>query len=218
MRLSQRLPRLVLASRSPRRRRLLSEHGLAHEAVQPSIDDARLHRGQASPAQWVAALAYLKAAAGADALGRSVREPVLVIGADTMCVRDDRLLGQPADAADAEAMLRSLENGAHEVLTGVALLRVEPDGSRSREVLVDRAWVRVGNIGPERIREYVASVEWQGKAGAYNLFERIDAGWPIEYSGDPTTVMGLPMRALVLRLERLAAAGARGQQSPDARG
>jgi len=135
-----------------------------------------------------------------------------------MCLKDGRLLGQPADAADAEAMLRSLENGAHEVLTGVALLRVEPDGSRTREVLVDRAWVRVGSIGAERIREYVASGEWRGKAGAYNLFERIDAGWPIEYSGDPTTVMGLPMRALVSRLERLAAAGAGGQQSPDARG
>jgi septum formation protein len=206
--LSERLPRLILASRSPRRRRLLSEHGLRHEAVQSTIDDGQLHRGQASPAQWVAALAYLKAAAGADILGPGMRHPVLILGADTVCLKDGELVGQPRDAADAERIVRMLQNGSHEVLTGAALLLVEPDGARSRDVLVDRARVRVGPIGEERITSYIASGQWRGKAGAYNLGERLEAGWPIEFDGDPSTIMGLPMRALIARLERIAARAA----------
>ncbi len=201
--LSERLPRLVLASRSPRRRRLLSEHGLAHDAVQPAIDDGQLQRGQASPAQWVAALAYLKAAAGAHCVGPA-RQPTLFLGADTVCLKDGQIIGQPADAADARRIIRLLRSGSHEVLTGVALLRVEPDGARTREVLVDRARVSVGPLSDLQIETYIASGQWQGKAGAYNLSERLEAGWPIQFDGDPSTIMGLPMRALIARLERLA--------------
>ncbi len=203
--LSERLPRLVLASRSPRRASLLAQHGLRHESIQSTVDDGQLHRGRGSSApQWVAALAYLKAAAGADALGPSLRQPALVIGADTVCLKNGELIGQPRDAADAERTIRTLENGSHDVLTGVALLRVEPDGSRSRDVLVDRAHVRVGRIGDDRIASYIAGGQWRGKAGAYNLYERIEAGWPIEFDGDPSTIMGLPMRALMVRLRSLA--------------
>ena len=206
--LSDRLPRLILASRSPRRQRLLTDHGLVHEAIQPSIDDGQLCRGQASPAQWVAALAYLKAAAGADCLGPAMRGPVLVLGADTVCLKNGELIGQARDAADADRIIRSLENGSHDVFTGVALLHIRPDGSRWREVLVDRAHVRVGPIGETRIRAYIASGDWRGKAGAYNLSERLQAGWPIQFQGDPSTIMGLPMRALIARLERIAARAA----------
>jgi septum formation protein len=98
-------------------------------------------------------------------------------------------------------IIRLLENGQHEVLTGVAL--VDPATGR-RELFVDRARVRVGAIGGERIGEYIASGGWRGKAGGYNLAERIQEGWPIEYEGDPTTIMGLPMRILPARLEAFA--------------
>jgi septum formation protein len=191
----------VLASRSPRRRRLLAEHGIDHDAVQPAIDDSHLQRGEASPAHWVASLAYLKAAAGAHTIGPA-RQSTLFLGADTVCLKNGEVIGQPRDAADAERIIRLLQNGSHEVLTGVALLRVEPNGSRTREILVDRARVRVGPLSDEQIRAYVASGQWQGKAGAYNLSERLEAGWPIEFDGDPSTIMGLPMRALLPRLER----------------
>ena len=200
--LSSRLPRLVLASRSPRRRQLLSEHGLAHDAVPMLVDDALLAPGPVPAEQWVVALAYLKAAAGADPLRASGgTRPALVLGADTVCVKDGRVLGQPRDAADAAQMLRLLQDGWHEVVTGVALLRT--DDLAWRSLLVDRATVRVGHLGEERIAQYVASGQWMGKAGGYNLGERLEAGWPIEYDGDPTTIVGLPMRALVARLESL---------------
>lgn len=200
--LSSRLPKLVLASQSPRRRQLLSQYGLAHDAAHPGIDDGQLLPGTVSPEAWVMALAFLKASAGASA-----QEPgtALVLGADTVCVKDGEIVGQPRDAADAERILRLLQGGSHEVLTGVALVRTDRPGWRL--MALDRARVTVGHIGDERIAEYVRSGQWRGKAGAYNLGERIEAGWPIQYEGDPTTVMGLPMRLLLDRLGRLAVGG-----------
>ncbi|TVQ63262.1 MAG: Maf-like protein [Phycisphaerales bacterium] len=193
--------RLLLASQSPRRRSLLAEAGVAHEATHPGVDDGVLASGVVSPSSWVAALAYLKASAGVAGLG-DAGEATVVLGADTVCVVEGRLVGQPRDAAAAEATLRSLiaasaGGGWHEVLTGVALVCAE---TGRRELFVDRAEVRFGDPGEDELRAYVASGEWAGKAGAYNLGERLEAGWPIEYEGDPTTIMGLPMGRLRAKL------------------
>jgi septum formation protein len=223
--LSSRLPRLVLASTSPRRGQLLAEAGLPHEATHPGIDDGLLAPGAVSADQWVAALAHLKAVSGAEIVRRSGAPVALVIGADTVCIKDGKFLGKPRDAADAERILRLLQDGSHQVVTGVALVRTDDPGWRTH--LVDRATVIVGHLGDERIAAYVNSGQWRGKAGAYNLGERIEAGWPIKYQGDPTTVMGLPMKALLGRLGRLAGAADRltpsvvlptrlVEQSPDA--
>lgn len=192
---------LYLASRSPRRQEILREHGLKFEARHPGFDDSDLHPGRVTPAQWVAALAYLKAAAGLAQL-RSLPpgcELPLVIGADTACVQGRRLIGTPRDADEARAMIRSLRSGPHDVITGVAL--IEPATGR-RLFFADTARVEVGAISDEAIEEYIRSGEWQGKAGAYNLSERIAAGWPIRYTGDPATIMGLPIRRLLALLDR----------------
>jgi septum formation protein len=188
---------VFLASRSPRRRRLLEQAGLPHTAADPGLDDGELSPGEATPAMWVAALAYLKAVAGRERAGHRG----LVLGADTVCVLDGRILGQPRDRDEAGTMLRSLEGRSHEVLTGVALLTGKDAGER--QLFVDRAAVRMGILGTARIEEYLNSGGWEGKAGAYNLEDRLHAGWPIEFDGDPGTIMGLPIRKLVPRLRRL---------------
>jgi len=158
------------------------------------VDDGQLaFAGGVSPPAWVAALAWLKARAGADRTpGGSV-----VLGADTICVVDDRLLGQPADEDEARRMIRAMEDREHDVVTGVAMCSTEQG---ERLIFVDRARVRVGRIGEDAISAYVASGSWRGKAGAYNLEERMEAGWPLTCLGDPTTVMGLPMRKLAALL------------------
>lgn len=179
---------LVLASRSPRRRLLLSEAGFEASVIDPGLDDGAIRPNQAvTPAQWVAALAYLKARAGAEQLPPGAR----VIGADTVVVKDDRIIGQPRDERHAREMIRSIRDGEHQVITGVAFLR----GGR-RLIFADTARVNVGPIPEQDIEEYLATAEWRGKAGAYNLAERLQAGWPIRVAGDPTTVMGLPMKML----------------------
>lgn len=182
---------------------LLDEYGIDHDAKHPGLDDSDLHPGAVSAGQWVAALAYLKSAAGA--VEARVDGCTMVLGADTAIVKDGELIGTPRDAAEAERIIRRLADGAHEVVTGVSILCA---ATGRRTVYFDRAKVRVGALSERQITEYIASGGWEGKAGAYNLRERIEAGWPIQFDGDPTTIMGLPMGTLRGRLDRFAA-GAR---------
>jgi len=186
---------LILASTSPRRQSLLEESTWQVEVMPPSIDDGCLSPGQASPEEWVEALAWLKARSVLDLLqeSRHPKEACTVLGADTICLDGGRLLGQPVDEADARAMLQGFMDGSHDVLTGACLVAF-PEGHRL--IFHDRASVRWGTVPGGNVDEYIASGSWQGKAGGYNLIERIDAGWPIECEGDPATVMGLPMRRL----------------------
>ena len=195
-------PALLLASTSPRRTELLRLAGLDHETISPGIDDAELMPGNANPEAWAASLAYLKAQAGLDRW-RLLRadEQRLVVGADTICVRGSDIIGQPRDADDARRILEFFDDGAHDVITGVAVI---DSTTRVREIFVDRARVWWDGVGAERIDEYVASGQWVGKAGAYNLAERVEAGWPIRWEGDPNTIMGLPIDGLRGRLERMS--------------
>ncbi len=206
----RRLPFVLLASRSPRRQALLTEHDVPHEAIHPGFEDGVLVPGAVTPAQWVASLAYLKAWSGAALPNARADGGRVVIGADTACLMDERLIGTPGSTTEAEHMIRSFIAREHDVLTGVAMLDMrghEGDvhalpGDR-RQVFVDRARVRVGHVSDGQVREYLDSGLWQGKAGAYNLSERLNAGWPIEFQGDHTTIMGLPMKALLRRLHEL---------------
>lgn len=196
-------PRLILASRSPRRRQLLDEAGIAHTVqLAEEIDDGDLSPGAVSPENWVAALAYLKARAVAESIDDGLGS--LVLGADTVCVQDGEIIGQPADRAAAERTIRLFAEREHDVLTGVAIVG---DGQVIVDLFVDRARVRVGRIDDESIESYLNTEMWRGKAGAYNLFERIEAGWPIEFTGDATTIVGLPMDALGRRFGALGLSG-----------
>lgn len=206
------LPRVRLASSSARRRDLLAASGVSFEAAHPGVDDGALIRGGVTPAGWVASLAYFKAAAAMHNLGDWAYAPgeLVILGADTAVLKNGTLIGQPTSAEDAARTIRKLENGEHSVLTGVALIDA---GTGRRDMFVDRARVRVGPIGDRRIDDYIAGGEWRGKAGGYNLRERIEAGWPIECEGDPGTVMGLPIVRLLPRLSEFADACAKSAPS-----
>lgn len=199
------LPRVLLASRSERRRQLLQEKGIDYLAEHPGIEDSTLIPGGVDPDWWVISLAYLKARAGLDVFQGISRAGDVVLGADTACVRDGRMLGTPRDGAEAAAIIRALSKGRHDVLTGVALIDI---ATGTRTLFMDRASVWLGELSDEEISAYVATGQWQGKAGAYNLCERSEAGWPIEYVGDPSTITGLPMKLLIKALERMVHAGA----------
>ena len=182
---------LILASRSPRRRRLLGDAGVAHRAQPAGIDDGELPHSGADPLHWVAALAYLKAA---DVARREPESPVLA--ADTLVIKDRRIIGKPDSTDHAREIIASLAAGSHTVATGVALLVP----GRPRLLFTDAAAVEVGPLTPGEIDAYLASGAFEGKAGAYNLEERQAAGWPLRCDGDPATVMGLPMRRLAPHL------------------
>lgn len=200
------MPRVLLASRSPRRRLLLDEAGIEHEVIDSGVDDSQLRPGAAGAEHWVMALAYLKAAAARSRLRGSDGcdgGHAVVLGADTVVVDDGEIIGQPRDRADAERILRRLIGGEHDVLTGVAMVEAcaRPGSPAKRELMFDAAHVRVGPVTEEQLGAYLDSGEWRGKAGAYNLSERLAAGWPIEVHGDAGTVMGLPVGWVRGRLE-----------------
>lgn len=181
-------PHITLASLSPRRRELLGAAGVDHDVRPSGIDDGRLAMGRCTPAQWVTALAYLKAAATAR---RPDLEPgTLVVGADTVCVNDGQILGQPKDEPDAARMIRAMAGTTHEVLTGVAIICPR---TKRRIAFPDRSLVTVGSLSDAHIADYLATDQWQGKAGAYNIAERLEAGWPITFQGTMDSVMGLPV-------------------------
>lgn len=190
--------RLILASTSPRRRQLLSEHGYAHDARKPPIDDGELQRGRISAAAWVASLAWLKARAVWDLLDAGVRTRSAVLAADTVVHKNGEILGQPSDREDASRIVSTLIRGEHRVLTGVCVI-----AEGERVWFVDRSVVRVGEVTPQQIETYLGTDGWRGKAGGYNLHERIADGWPIEYQGEDTSIMGLPMHRLKPELARL---------------
>jgi septum formation protein len=191
---------LILASRSPRRRQLLAEHGFAaHEAVHPGFEDAALKPHTTNPGAWVASLAYLKAWAKASDPASAGR---VVIGADTACLLDGRLIGTPTTPEEAEGMIRAFIGREHEVLTGVAVIDLRGDAP-VRHIFTDTARVRLGRLSEQQIADYIAGNHWQGKAGGYNYREALIAGWPLSHTGDVTTIMGLPMARLSGLLTRL---------------
>ncbi len=194
--------RLVLASVSPRRRLLLTDAGFVHEALTPKIDDGQLSPPIGLPPHyWTAALAHLKARAARTLGGVDDGSHTLLIAADTIVVKEGRIIGQARDEEEARLTLRTLGGGLHEVITGVAILH-----EKRRMLLTDSARVRVGALSDARLEPYLDSGQWRGKAGAYNLMERIEAGWPITFEGDATTIMGLPMQRLTPILRNLLGA------------
>ncbi len=172
---------------------------MAHDAIHPGFDDALLKPGDVAPERWVAALAYLKAWAGL-ALRQPAHGPV-VLGSDTTCIKSGHMIGTPVDANEAGAMIRQLSGGHHEVVTGVALIDVR---TGRRHLFTDSARVAVGHIPESEISRYLESGQWKGKAGAYNLRDRINAGWPMTFEGDETTIMGLPMGRLLRLLDEMS--------------
>jgi septum formation protein len=205
--------RLLLASRSPRRALLLEEAGFAFTRFDPPYaDPADPNRAKDHPEEG-AARALSLARAKAMSVPDRVLEPggvpgagpgggagVVLLTADTLGIDPDgQLIGTPETEAEASAMLRKLVGRSHRIATGVVLRTVDAEPTAFAEV----ATVHVGPVPEPDLERYVASGDWAGKAGGYNLAERCAAGWPLRVEGDPAAVMGLPMRRLVPRLERL---------------
>jgi septum formation protein len=147
--------RLVLASASPRRRDILQTAGIEFVARPADIDESQLD-GE-SPEDHVQRLAEAKA--------RAVwREGETVLGADTVVVVDDQLLGKPADQREAKQMLRALSGRSHRVLTGICFF----DGA-SAHGSVEETIVHFRDLDDNEIADYVATGEAADKAGAYGI-------------------------------------------------
>ncbi len=172
--------RLILGSASPRRLDLLAQVGIVPDAVaSPDIDETPL-RGEL-PRRCAARLAHAKAAAIPDAAG------ALVLAADTVVALGRRMLGKPADEAEAARFLRLLSGRRHRVITAVVLR----GDAGPRERVVETA-VRFKPLSDEEIAAYVALGEWRGKAGGYAIQGAAAAFIPW-IGGSHGNVVGLPL-------------------------
>lgn len=175
-------PVLQLASASPRRRALLEQIGVAHEAVPASVDE-RARPGE-SPRDYVERLALAKARAVPQEPGRAA---LPVLAADTTVVLEGDLLGKPLDRAEALAMLTRLSGRPHQVLTAVALIAQGLEWVRTSV-----SSVRFREIAAAEREAYWATGEPRDKAGAYAI-QGLGAVFVASLEGSYSGVMGLPL-------------------------
>ena len=187
---------VYLASSSPRRLSLLRQIGISPVVVPSAVDESALP-GE-TPHRMVLRLAEAKARSALGRLGPA-QTAGLVLAADTAVIIDERVLGKPADAAEAETMLRLLRGRTHEVLTGVCLLRID---DRRQTAFVAATAVRFREFDDAMLRAYVASNEPMDKAGAYGIQGR-GAILVEGISGSWSNVVGLPLERLPQAGERL---------------
>ena len=195
-------PIIYLASRSPRRRELLKQIGVAFEIVllredmQRGIDVDESPLAGESPEAYALRIACAKAEIAAGYIERRILPPRPVLAADTTVVCDRRIIGKPGDREDAVRILTTLSGRQHEVVTAVALAV----GDRlEHAVSISRVWFR--ELSEDEIRRYVATGEPLDKAGAYAIQGRA-AGFAPRIDGSFSGIMGLPLAETVELLRK----------------
>lgn len=196
-------PFIYLASQSPRRLQLLQQLGVRCEMLLPGADEdaealERLRPGEL-PAAYVQRVTRAKLAAARARLVQRALACAPILCADTTVALGRRILGKPADAADARATLEALSGHTHRVLTAVAVW----DGRRALQAL-SVSHVRFAPLSAAVVEAYIASGEPFGKAGAYAIQGAL-AGWIEHIEGSHSGIMGLPLHEAAKLLHRAKA-------------
>jgi septum formation protein len=193
--------KLILASTSPRRAEILRQAGIAFEVFTAPVDESR-GAGE-PPVAYVRRLAEAKVRAVAEGVA-AAQAPAWAVGADTVVLIDDLVLGKPASAAEARRMLELLSGRTHEVLTGVAVLRL-PEGAA--QVEQESTKVTLAPLSKEEIEDYIATGEPFGKAGAYAIQGRAGR-FVTRVEGCYFNIVGLPLGRLYRMLRGFGWPGA----------
>ena len=179
------LPKIILASASPRRAEILRTVGWPFQALAVDIDESR--RAGEDAVSYVERLAVSKAEAAI-----SQDSGATIVAADTVVVLDGRILGKPRDYEDARRMLRLLQNRWHQVVTGVALV----DARASQPIVAhETTEVKFAAMNDDEISWYVATGEPMDKAGGYAIQGR-GARFIESIKGEYFNIVGLPVRLL----------------------
>lgn len=201
---------LLLASESPRRLALLAQIGITpHATHAPGIDETPLP-GEL-PTNYVVRMAYAKAEAVADK--HTHQKTDWILAADTEVVMGRRILGKPKNAEEADKFLQMLSGRRHQVLTAVVLMR--GDKKQARHKLATSHVKMALWDKPARTR-YIASQEWQGKAGGYGL-QGMAAAWVMWIRGSYSGIIGLPLAETASLLKNAGLTGdacGQSQQKP----
>ena len=205
-------PKLILASRSPRRRELLEKAGYDFEVIPADESVEEGHFDELAPEELVAELAQLKAEnvllaiRGMQQTGEPIEtlqirhsrtaigpidDPRVVLGGDTIAECEGEILGKPTDREDARRILKTLAGRRHYVWSGLCLW---PLNENLPLVAVERTILFMNPLSDSQIEEYLDSGAWEGKAGAFGYQDGID--WVTILEGTESNVVGLPMELL----------------------
>jgi len=206
--------KLILASGSPGRRQLLAAAGYQFEVVVPHDSAECGVCSTTGPAGLVAELALRKGANVVEQLlateQRGSGETRWVISCDTVAECGGEILGKPVDEEHAQRMLLRLRGNDHRVYSGLCVWTLIAQAASERgcrrnspqsspDVRVDATHLHMDNISDRQIEEYLASGQWQGKAGAFGYQDR--PGWLQITRGSESNVIGLPMELLATMLK-----------------
>ncbi len=186
---------IILASASPRRRELLALAGIPFRV---EVSDVEEKITGTEPSEIVQELSLQKA----EAVAEKQSSDCIVIGADTVVALDGRIMGKPKSREDAAEMLGALSGRAHDVFSGVSLLKVSGGEIIKRTVFFVRTQVHVLPLSPEEISTYVATGEPMDKAGAYGIQGRFCVHVS-GITGDYYNVVGLPVSRVYEELRHM---------------
>jgi septum formation protein len=214
--MSPREAKLILASGSPQRQRLLAAAGYAFDVVVPGAHAECGVCSQETPGELVARLACQKAA---DVRGQLLcrgaargdgstasDDDRLIVSCDTVAECLGQILGKPRDRDHAGQMLQLLSGRKHRVYSGLCVSPVGQAGPM--RVRVARTTLRMDRLSAEQIAEYLDSGQWEGKAGAFGYQDRL--GWLHVIEGSESNVIGLPTELLAEMLRAGAAPASEG--------
>ena len=192
---------LILASKSPRRRELLTAAGYDFEIIEPDESAESGADDCECPRELVRELAWRKAADVAARLAADddrPQGPTIILGCDTVVECNGQILGKPTDRADARRMLGILWGQEHRVISGLCLW---PIGPAEPTVEVAVTTLRTDRLTDAQLDEYLSGDQWRGKAGAFGYQDR--TGWVHVVKGSESNVVGLPLKLLATMLTQL---------------
>jgi septum formation protein len=178
--------KLILASTSPRRTEILRNAGFVFEVIPTHTDETR-RPGEVAE-DYVRRIAQGKVHAAREKL-RTTGEPTIIIAADTVVLAEGQILTKPQDVADARRMLRMMSGKSHELLTGLAVLRI-PEGVETQHI--EKTRVDLLPISNDEIESYLRTGESSDKAGAYGI-QGVAGRFVSRIDGCYFNVMGLPL-------------------------
>jgi septum formation protein len=187
--------KIVLASQSPRRKKLLNQLGLIFE-ISPSDKEEIITSD--IPSEIVESLSFQKAEDVAPKFNEA-----LIIGADTIVVQDNKVLGKPENEEEAVETLHHLSGEMHSVFTGISLLTVQNGEVQTRHSFFEETKVWFSTLSDQEIRSYVASGSPMDKAGAYGIQDDWGSVFVERIEGDYYNVVGFPLNRFYRELKNL---------------
>jgi septum formation protein len=183
--------KIILASSSPRRRFLLEKANLEFEVIpSPYVED---HNVKEFSYDFIEGLALGKA----FAVAKMLDEAAIVIGADTVVVLNNKILGKPADKKEAEIMLHQLSGNTHSVVTGIALVNTKTGNVKTS---ASTSHVIFEQLTDKQIDDYIENYKPFDKAGSYGIQE-MPEGYIKSYSGNLDNIIGLDVELLLSMLK-----------------